>query len=171
MRRITSLLLLLICITCTVASKPSRPVCPRKMFNLRKGSGPVVNMVAPDGDPTAPVVALNNWHKNTSCKYNDYCTFFDFCFAGAVNISFGKQKIEVVYYFYVKAVTRDDYTKITQEITLKHSDDLRVKPLTVSFMPLNKDKVKIPSSHECMKGKAKGKANSKTVIDVCGNRG
>ncbi|UOX38603.1 hypothetical protein [Finch poxvirus] len=165
MKRISSLLLLLICITCSVTSKPSRPVCPRRMFNPRRGAGPVVSMVAPDGDPTSSVVALNNWHRNTSCKYNTYCTFFDFCFAGAVNISFGRQKIELVYYFYVKAVTRDDYNKITQEITLKHMDDIRVKPLTVSFMPLNTTKVKIPSSHECMMNKVV----DKPVIDVCGD--
>lgn len=41
-------------------------MCPRKMLK------------ALDGDPTGHVVALNNWHKNTSCKYNNYCTFLIF---------------------------------------------------------------------------------------------
>ncbi|ARF02752.1 SWPV1-177 [Shearwaterpox virus] len=154
-------LLLFILITHKISAKV--PICPHNMFDYRRASGSIISVLAPK-DHASPIIAMDAYHNVTSCRYNKYCTFFDFCMAGAVNITYGRKHIEMVYYFFVKAMTRDDYTKVTQEITLNHLDDLRVKPLSVSFMPLDKSKIKIPVKHECRNGKV-----SNTVRNVCGS--
>lgn len=135
------------------------PICPYRMFNKKKIIGPIVSVKSPN-NPTGPMMALDAYHNHTSCKYNQYCTFFDFCMAGKTTIQFGRQKIDLVYFVFIEAVTRDDYTKITQETTLKHVEDVRFKPVSVTFAALGKSK--IPTHHECNKSDLK-----KSVRDSC----
>ncbi|AYO89746.1 hypothetical protein FPV153 [Fowlpox virus] len=137
------------------------PTCPYRMFNKKKIMGPIVSVKSPD-NPTGPIMALDAYHNYTSCKYNQYCTFFNFCMAGNTTIRFGRQKINLIYFVFIEAVTRDDYTKITQEVTLKHLDDVRFKPVSVTFAALYKQFVKMSAYHECNKTGFK-----KPVRDSC----